>query len=164
MQLNNLDRNTFNSVLKKMNTLTIKQLKKTSKTYKKKTENEIRKRNKASKVIQKKYKAAKTRKLTKIMKNGMNIINEYIAGEYFPNTISNELTEEYLNQYKLSYREETLILKELIEYLLDITVNPRGPTNKAIKKRVNYVMNTSLRVGEGNKNEVLGTYKRFYGN
>ena len=87
MQLNNLDRNTFNSVLKKMNTLSIQKLKKTSKTYKKKTENEIKKRNKASKLIQEKYKASKKRKLTKIMKNGLNIINEYIADAYFPNTI-----------------------------------------------------------------------------
>ena len=166
MQLTNLNKNAFNIILKKMNTMSLQQTSKTSKQLKQNTQIELKKRKNAAKVIQNKYidlKIKKIKKIKKMLKNGMNIVDEYIALQTFPNNIKNDLLE-FLVQYPLTYKEEILIIKELIQYLLDITLEPQKARNRKMKTRINYVMKTPIIKGEYDLQEYEHTYKRFYAN
>ena len=158
MKLNNLNSNSIETVSKKLNTKTLQSLRKTSKKMKKNTTYELNRRKKAANLIRKKYLEAKRRKIKTVLKNGSNMINEMILHGYFPNNIKNDLYNN-IKQFSISNRETTLILKELIDYLLDST---QGSRNVTMQDKVNYVMKTSFKKGQLDLNNSISTYRRFF--
>ena len=156
--------------MKKMNTMTLQQTAKTSQSLRKQSQFEINKRKKAAQVIKKQYIALKKKKIKHILKNGMNVMNEYVYVNRYPNNINNNLSNEFLIQYKnggshkykISNKEETSILKELIQYLLDSTLDPERALKRSMNSRVNYVMKTSIENSTNDLREIVYTYKRFY--
>lgn len=161
MNLTNLNRNTLESIMKKMNTMTLQKTASTCKSLKKQSQSEINKRKKAAIVIKKKYIASKRKKIKEILKTGINVMNEY--GPEYPTKINNNLSNEFLIQYNISPREEMTILKELIQYLLESNFESgQMARNRHMNSRVNYVMKTSSKKSEDDLYEMLETYKRFY--
>ena len=67
----NLDRNSLNTIMKKMNTMSLQKLSQTSKQYKKSTKSHIKQRKNAVKVIETEYIKRKNKKIRGILRNGI---------------------------------------------------------------------------------------------
>ena len=162
MKLTNLNKNSLETIMKKMNTMTLQQTAKTSKLMNMYSKSEINKRKRATKIIKKMYIDSKRNKIKQILKNGMNVMDEYMALQLFPNNINDDLINEFLVQYPITHRQEILILKELIQYLLINSFEPHRIKKRTMNMQVNYIMKTSFQKGEGDMHEMLNTNKRFF--
>jgi len=159
--LNNNSITMIANLLNKKNLISLAQTSTQMKYQTKRALKSQEKKQKAVKQIQKSYRSSQERLFKKILNNGVNLVNTMISHNHIPFNIQEELTSNVLNQYttKLSQRQKTLILKELVDYMFYKSLGRKSRSND---KRIQYIMKTSYKKGLEDLHELVFEYKRHF--
>ena len=146
--------NSLNLVLKKMDTKTLSTFGCTSRNSRNKIKPELKKRTDAAKKIQK---AVRQSQVRRILNNGIELVDNMVQANYFPKNIEKNLVNDFLIQFPITNRQESLILKELIQHMLEKLYNRKTRTKK---QSMNYILNTSSNYAHNNRLNWVEAYYR----
>ena len=161
--ISNLNRNSLRTIINKLQPNVLAKVSQTSKSFrtacKPILKSEKKKKTSAVK-IQQSYRASQKRKFKKILNMGQVEVNLMLAHNHFPNNIEGDLRNNVIREHKLSHRQETLILKELIQYFIVKYYSPN--VIKHNDKTINYILKTSHNKGLRDLNLIVSEYKRHF--